>query len=65
MADMEANGGLISTEDLASYRTTHCEPLRGTYRGFEVATNQPPGGGVLLLQMLNVLENFDLSGMGA
>ena len=62
--DMEANGGLISAEDLASYQTTHCEPLRGTYRGFDVATNQPPGGGVLLLQMLNVLENFDLAGMG-
>ena len=62
--DMEANGGLISAEDMANYQTTHCEPLRGTYRGFEVATNQPPGGGVLLLEMLNVLENFDLAGMG-
>lgn len=64
VADMEANGGLISSEDLANYRTTHCEPLRGVYRGFDIATNQPPGGGVLLLEMLNVLENFDLAGMG-
>ena len=64
VADMEANGGLISGEDLANYQTTHCEPLRGSYRGFDIATNQPPGGGVLLLQMLNVLENFDLAGLG-
>ena len=62
--DMEANGGLISRQDLAEYRTTHCAPLKGTYRGFDVATNQPPGGGVMLLEMLNVLENFDLMGMG-
>ena len=64
VSDMEANWGLISGEDLANYETTHCDPLRGTYRGFDVATNQPPGGGVLLLQMLNVLENFDLVEMG-
>ena len=62
--DMDANGGLISAQDLAEYRTTHCEPLRGTYRGFDVATNQPPGGGVVLLEMLNILENFDVAGMG-
>ena len=63
--DMDANGGLISAQDLAEYRTTHCEPLRGTYRGFDVATNQPPGGGVVLLEMLNILENFDVAGNGA
>ena len=62
--DMDANGGLISAQDLAEYRTTHCEPLRGTYRGFDVATNQPPGGGVVLLEMLNILENFDVAGKG-
>ena len=62
--DMDANGGLISAQDLAEYRTTHCEPLRGTYRGFNVATNQPPGGGVVLLEMLNILENFDVAGKG-
>ena len=62
--DMGSNGGLISAQDLAEYRTTHCEPLRGTYRGFEVATNQPPGGGVVLLEMLNILENFDVARMG-
>ena len=62
--DMDANGGLVSAQDLAEYKTTHCEPLRGTYRGFDVATNQPPGGGVVLLEMLNILENFDVAGMG-
>ncbi len=64
VADMEANGGLLSAKDLAEFRTTRVEPLRGTYRGFEVATNRPPGGGIMLLQMLNTLEHFDLAAMG-
>ena len=62
--DMAANGALLSAADLRDYRTRHCDPLRGSYRGFEVATNQPPGGGVMLLEMLNTLENFDLAALG-
>lgn len=62
--DMKANGGLISREDLSSYRPDVREPLWGDYRGFRVATNTPPGGGVMLLQMLNILENFDLENLG-
>lgn len=62
--DMAANGGLLSSEDLAQYQTTHNEPLRGQYRGLDVASNQPPGGGVMVLEMLNVLEHFDLAAMG-
>ena len=38
-------------------------PLWGDYRGYRVSTNQPPGGGVMLLEMLNILENFDLAGL--
>ena len=63
-ADMAANGGLLSAQDLAEYHTAHLSPLLGTYRGHQIATNQPPGGGIMLLQILNVLECFDLSTMG-
>jgi len=62
--DMAANGGLLSYDDLANYRTTRTDPLRGSYRGLDIATNHPPGGGVMLIQMLNILENFDLAGLG-
>jgi len=63
-ADMRANGGLLRREDLEQYRTTRIEPMRGSYRGHELATNNPRGGGIMLLEMLNILENFDLAGMG-
>ncbi len=62
--DMAAHGGLLSREDLAAYRTSRIDPLRGTYRGHEIATNHPPGGGIMLVEMLNILEQFDLSAMG-
>ncbi|MEO0818839.1 MAG: gamma-glutamyltransferase family protein [Pseudomonadota bacterium] len=63
-ADMAAHGGLLSAEDLAEARPTEGAPLWGDYRGYRIATNQPPGGGVILLEMLNILEQFDLAGMG-
>ncbi|MCB1744519.1 MAG: gamma-glutamyltransferase, partial [Gammaproteobacteria bacterium] len=63
-ADMRANGGLITLEDLATCETVHGEPLRGSYRDYEVLTNQPPGGGLMILEMLNILESFDLAAMG-
>jgi gamma-glutamyltranspeptidase/glutathione hydrolase len=63
-ADMAANGGLLSAQDLADYRTRRNTPLWGQYRDYRVATNQPPGGGIMLIEMLNVLEGFDLAGMG-
>jgi gamma-glutamyltranspeptidase/glutathione hydrolase len=64
VADMERHGGLISAEDLAGVRPTEAAPLWGSYRGHRVATNNPPGGGVMILEMLNILENFDLAAMG-
>ena len=64
VADMEAHGGLLSAADLANYRTTPTDPLWGEYRGTRIATNQPPGGGLMLIQMLNILENFDLRSLG-
>ncbi|HEX2941624.1 MAG TPA: gamma-glutamyltransferase family protein, partial [Rhodopila sp.] len=64
VGDMRANGGLIAEADLASCAPEETAPLWGTYRGLRIATNNPPGGGVMLLEMLNILENFDLAGMG-
>ncbi len=63
-ADMAANGGLLRRADLEAYRTTRTDPLRGSYRGYDIATNQPPGGGIMIVEMLNILENFDLAGLG-
>ena len=64
VADMERGGGLLSTEDLAGAAPDDTEPLWGSYRGHRVATNRPPGGGVMVLEMLNILENFELAAMG-
>ena len=64
VADMAANGGLLDRSDLETYQPVRAVPLEGSYRGRRIATNQPPGGGVMLLEMLNVLENFDLAGLG-
>jgi gamma-glutamyltranspeptidase/glutathione hydrolase len=63
-ADMEANGGLLGLDDLAACASQETEPLCGTYRGHRVATNRPPGGGIMVLQMLAMLEHFDLAAMG-
>jgi gamma-glutamyltranspeptidase/glutathione hydrolase len=63
-ADMRAHGGLITLEDLAQCESTATQPLWTTYRGHRVATNPPPGGGVMIVEMLNILENFDLARMG-
>ena len=63
-ADMIANGGLIRQADLASYKTQHSQPLTSTYRGYDIATCQPPGGGIMLVEMLNILENFPLADIG-
>ncbi len=63
-ADFKAHGGLMSLEDLKSYRTTRHDPLKGSYRGFDIATNHPPGGGIMLVEMLSILEHFDLAAMG-
>ena len=63
-ADFAANHGFITREDLESYQVNVTEPIRGTYRGLEVAAAGPPAGGLTLLQMLNFLEGFDLGAHG-
>ena len=65
VAEMHRGNGLITHQDLMAYRSAWREPVRSTYRGYEIASMPPPSsGGVLLAQMLNMLEPFDLGGMG-
>jgi gamma-glutamyltranspeptidase/glutathione hydrolase len=61
VAEMKAGGGLITLDDLARYEAIVREPIHGTYRGHDVYAPPPPSsGGICLVQMLNILENFDL-----
>jgi gamma-glutamyltranspeptidase/glutathione hydrolase len=62
--DLEANGGFVTGGDLATYRTRSGKPVFGTYRGLTVASNPPPGSGAVLIQMLQILDQFDLAGLG-
>jgi len=64
IADMRANEGLISREDLAGFQCRINKPVVSSYRDFTLTTNQPPGGGLMLAQMLNILEHFDLVEIG-
>jgi gamma-glutamyltranspeptidase / glutathione hydrolase len=62
---MRGVGGLITLEDLARYETIERRPVRGAYRGYEIAGAPPPtAGGLHLIEMLNVLEGFDPRGLG-
>ena len=63
--EMKANNGLIGREDLKNYKARERAPIKGTYRGFEVIGMPPPSsGGIAVVQMLNVLEGFDLKANG-
>jgi gamma-glutamyltranspeptidase/glutathione hydrolase len=65
-ADMKRHNGLITLADLKGYVAKEREAVRGSYRGFEVITMAPPSsGGVILIEMLNILEGYDLKQMGA
>mgnify|MGYP000449587849 CR=1 FL=1 len=64
-AEMTANGGAITMEDLAGYQVAERAPITASYRGYDVTTAAPPsGGGYSLLRMLRELESHDLPGMG-
>lgn len=64
-ADMARHGGLITLRDLAAYRAVERPPLEGSYRGITIRTAPPASaGGAALLEILNILENFDLKAMG-
>lgn len=62
---MSANAGLISEQDLEEYQVRVRKPVVGNYRGYHIAAMSPPSsGGVHIIQMLNILENFNLRGYG-
>jgi gamma-glutamyltranspeptidase/glutathione hydrolase len=64
-AHQQATGGWITKADLAAYRPAWRDPLRGTYRGHEVLAMPPASsGGIALIQMLNILEGYDLRASG-
>jgi len=65
-AEMRRHGGLITEADLTAYEPREREPVRGSYRGHEIISMAPPSsGGVALVEMLNVLEGYDLKAAGA
>ena len=65
VAEMAANGGIITHDDLKAYEAVRRAPILGTYRGYEIISMPPPSsGGVTMVQMLNVLEGYDLKASG-
>jgi gamma-glutamyltranspeptidase/glutathione hydrolase len=64
--EVQRRGGVLAASDLANYKAVLRKPVRGTYRDFEVFSFPPPSsGGVALIEMLNILEGFDLAPLGA
>jgi gamma-glutamyltranspeptidase/glutathione hydrolase len=65
-AALQKDGGLITADDLAHYEVKEREPIRGTYRGYEVISAPPPSsGGIVLVESLNILEGYDLAKLGS
>ena len=64
VADMQAHGGLLSAADLAGFRLRERAPLEITYRGRRIAVPPPPAGGIVIVEMLRILERFDLVSLG-
>lgn len=65
-AEVQRRGGILTEQDLAGYTTKRREPVRGHYRGHEIVSFPPPSsGGIALIQMLNILDGFDLKPLGA
>ncbi|MCC0016188.1 MAG: gamma-glutamyltransferase [Rhodobiaceae bacterium] len=65
-ASVRDAGGVMTVDDLAGYKPKLREPVRGTYRGHEIVSMPPPSsGGIHILQILKMLEGFDLAGAGA
>jgi gamma-glutamyltranspeptidase/glutathione hydrolase len=63
--EMRRGGGLITEEDLARYEAKERTPVHGTYRGYDIISMPPPSsGGVAMVEMLNILEGYDLAAMG-
>lgn len=63
--EMQKNGGLMTKEDLAGYKAVERTPISGDYRGYQVFSMPPPSsGGIHIVQILNILENFDMKQYG-
>ena len=62
-ADIEANGGFVSKEDLKNYRALDARYVTTNYRGYDIHSIPAPAGGGLIVKALNILENFDMSNM--
>ncbi len=64
-ATIHQGGGLVTAADLAAYEVKEREPIRGSYRGYDIISAPPPSsGGVALVEILNILEGFDLAKFG-
>jgi gamma-glutamyltranspeptidase/glutathione hydrolase len=64
-ASLQKGGGLITADDLAQYEVKERQPIRGTYRGYEIISAPPPSsGGIALVEVLNILEGYDLAKQG-
>ena len=64
-ADMKAQGGPITLDDLKAYKPVVREPVRGTYRGYEIVSMPPPSsGGIHLIEILNILEGYPIAYLG-
>ena len=62
---MKAHGGFIAREDLTTYKTVERQPIRADYRGWQILGPPPPAAsGVHIAQMLNILEGYDIAGLG-
>ena len=62
--DFDANGAFVTFEDMANYQVEDKEPLELSYCNYRITSNAPPGNGMILLIMFNILEGYDLSAMG-
>ena len=61
-AAVQAAGGVMTVDDLKDYRAIERTPVRGTYRGYDIVSMPPPSsGGIALIEMLNILEGYDLA----
>jgi len=65
-ASIQTGGGLITTKDLAAYEVKDREPVHGNYRGYEIIAAPPPSSaGIALIELLNILEGYDLAKLGS
>ncbi len=64
VANVNKYGGVFTMQDMADYTVEILEPVRGTYRGYQIISSPPPSsGGAIIVEILNILENFDLPSM--